>query len=200
MEEQPHGSSQGRPSPEDVRTIRAARTAVAARLLANQSTLLAFIRRRLGHAAASERDAEDVFATTLRRSDALVAANALLAELPDAALLALASAISRHAILESSRQAARTRRIRASASDLLRARVACASEGTSDAARELSPLLQETLSEGDLAVIALRLNDLDWSAIAATLGTTPAGAHRRYYRAMQALAEAARRLGDRHRP
>lgn len=205
MDEQSEQSSH-EPSPSDGvgdrdGAIDAARAAVAARLLSNQTPLLAFIRRRLGRAAASERDADDVFATTLRRSDALVAANALLAELPDSALLALASAISRRAILESGRKATRTRRIRASASEILHAKgdgVVCdgiAGGGFSgirrEAAHELETILSASLSENDLAIIALRLNDLDWSAIAATLGTTPAGAHRRYYRALQTLAKVA---------
>jgi hypothetical protein len=40
-------------------------------------------------------------------------------------------------------------------------------------------------------VIGLRLRDASWSVIAEALGTTVAGAHRRYYRAIAALAAAA---------
>jgi DNA-directed RNA polymerase specialized sigma24 family protein len=170
--------------------LHAARTSVAARLLANQPTLLAFIRRRLGHSAASERNADDVFATTLRRSDALVRANALLAELSDAALMALASTISHRAILESSRQAERARRVRASAAERSRAQDGGGKAAPRDGTPELEDALRSKLSEEDLAILVLRLDDRNWSAIAAALGTTPAGAHRRYYRALKALMAA----------
>lgn len=188
--------SQG-PSDRDARAARidddalvAARASVAARLLANQSELLAFIRRRLGQGAASERSADDVFSTMLRRSDALVRANALLADLPDAALLALASTISHRAILESSRTAARTARIRRAACSASHDQTIGPNEPREEANRVLDGLIREALSEEDLAVIVMRLSDQSWSAIAASLGTTPAGAHRRYYRALKALAAA----------
>ncbi len=42
----------------------------------------------------------------------------------------------------------------------------------------------------DLEVIGLRLRDASWSVIAEALGTTVAGAHRRYDRAIAALAAA----------
>ena len=106
----------------------AARVSVAARLIASQPELLAFIRKRLGNAAASERSAEDIFSTMLRRSDALVRANALLAELSDAALLALASTISHRAILESGREAARSQRIRRAATERSRAKAVGAAD------------------------------------------------------------------------
>lgn len=171
-------------------SVAAARASVAARLLANQPRLLASIRQRLGNAAASERSADDVFATTLRRSDALVRANALLAELPDAALLALASAISHRAILESGRQAARTRRKQDSAADLAHTRKAPAAEPLPATLPELEQVIRAALSEDDFAIIVLRLSDLGWGAVASTLGVTPAAAHRRYYRAVKSLAAA----------
>lgn len=167
--------------------ILAARKSVAARLLANQATLLAFIRQRLGHAAAGERGAEDVFATTLRRSDALVSANVVLAELSDDALMALASTISQRAIFESSRLAERARRIRNSAAERSRARDDGAETKIWSRTPELEDVIRSELSEDDLAILVLRLDDQSWVAIAAVIGTTPAGAHRRYYRALKAL-------------
>jgi DNA-directed RNA polymerase specialized sigma24 family protein len=179
--------------------LHAARASVAARLVANRPTLLSFIRRRLGVAAASERSPEDVFATTLRRSDALVRANALLSELPDAALLALAATISHRAILESGRQAERARRIRDSAAKRARARDQVAEMTSRDGASELEDAIRSRLSEDDLAILVLRLDDRSWPAIAAAIGTTPAGAHRRYYRALRALAVAGGGFGRRDR-
>lgn len=184
----PPSTSEGAEAPPGVEVARAS---VAARLLANQSRLLAFIRHRLGTAAASVRDADDVFATTLRRSDALVRADALLAGLPDSALMALASTISYRAILESSRTAARVERARASAAELARARSEASDAGARVESGEIEGILRERLSDENLAVIVLRLDGLSWSAIAATIGMTPAGAHRRFYRALRALAEAA---------
>lgn len=179
--------------------LLAARTSVAARLFANRPTLLAFIRQRLGVAAASERSPEDVFATTLRRSDALVRANALLSELPDAALLALAATISHRAILESSRQAERARRIRSSAAERARVRSGDGEATSRDGASELEDAIRSRLSEDDLAILVLRLDGRNWPAIAAAIGTTPAGAHRRYYRALRALAVAGGRIEDAER-
>ena len=170
--------------------VETARIQVAERLLANQATLLSFIRLRLGHAAAGERSAEDVFSTTLRRSDALVRANSLLAELPDAALVALASTISHRAILESSRRAARNRRVRNSAAELSRNREQSTNGERTDRIPNLDAVIRSALSEDDLAILVLRLDDRSWSAIAAVIGTTPAGVHRRYYRALKALATA----------
>lgn len=196
----PSDSPERKPiAPDHDAMIAAARASVAARLLANEHRLLAFIRQRLGTAAARERSADDVFATTLRRSDALVRANALLAQLPDAALLALASTISHRAILESSRAAARSERARESALDAAHARGHTADAATRGAhepgastdPEALDRLIRSELSEDDLAIIVLRLGDLDWTSIAAAIGTTPAGAHRRYYRALRALAQAA---------
>ncbi|MFZ9882346.1 MAG: hypothetical protein ACO3QC_13210, partial [Phycisphaerales bacterium] len=46
------------------------------------------------------------------------------------------------------------------------------------------------LSPQDLSLLELRLRGLDWPVVAEQLGTTPAGAHRRYYRVMAALAAA----------
>ncbi len=189
--ETPRRETPGEETPGDETTsIEAARAQVAARLLAHQPTLLAFIRRKLGHAAASERSAEDVFSTTLRRSDVLVRANALLADLPDSALMALAATISHRAILESSRRADRTRRIHDAAAERSRARDGTAGSTPRDGASDLPDAIRAELSEDDLAVLVLRLDDRNWSAIAAALGTTPAGAHRRYYRALKALMSA----------
>jgi hypothetical protein len=168
----------------------AARVSVAARLIASQPELLAFIRKRLGNAAASERSAEDIFSTMLRRSDALVRANALLAELSDAALLALASTISHRAILESGREAARSQRIRRAATERSRAKAGGAGDLRGQPDHGLEESIRSRLSDDDLAIIALRLSDQGWHAIAASIGTTTAGAHRRYYRALKALAAA----------
>lgn len=173
-----------------VNTLDAARASVAARLVAHQGALQAFIRQRLGATAASERNIDDVFATTLRRSDALVRANALLAELPDAKLIALAATISRNAILESRHAADRTRRMHESAMAVLRAKASPDRDILGDRSAALSESIRSKLSDDDLAVLVLRLDDRSWPAIAAALGTTPAGAHRRYYRAIQSLAEA----------
>ncbi len=168
----------------------AARVSVAARLIASQPELLAFIRKRLGNAAASERSAEDIFSTMLRRSDALVRANALLAELSDAALLALASTISHRAILESGREAARSQRIRRAATERSRAKAGGGGDLRGQPDHGLEESIRSRLSDDDLAIIALRLSDQGWHAIAASIGTTTAGAHRRYYRALKALAAA----------
>lgn len=170
--------------------VRAARASVAARLMASHPELLAFIRKRLGDAAASERSADDIFSTMLRRSDALVRANALLAELPDAALLALASTISHRAILESSREAARAQRIRRAATERSRTQGGGPEDLPGQQGHELEEAVRTRLSDDDLAIISLRLGAQSWSVIAASIGTTTAGAHRRYYRALKALAAA----------
>lgn len=181
-------ASRGAERPTDSSLVETARIQVAKRLIANQATILSFIRLRLGHAAAGERSAEDVFSTTLRRSDALVRANSLLAELPDAALMALASTISHRAILGSSRHAERARRIRDSAADRSRSVEGGAKAALRDGASEFEDEIRSKLSEDDVAILVLRLADQSWSAIAAAIGTSPAGAHRRYYRALKTLS------------
>lgn len=55
----------------------------------------------------------------------------------------------------------------------------------------LEDVIRSGLSEDDLAILVLRLDGQSWGAIAAVIGTTPAGAHRRYYRALKALKVAA---------
>ncbi len=104
--------------------------------------------------------------------------------------MALASTISHRAILESSRQAERARRVRASAAERSRAQDGGGKAAPRDGTPELEDALRSKLSEEDLAILVLRLDDRNWSAIAAALGTTPAGAHRRYYRALKALMAA----------
>jgi hypothetical protein len=168
------------------------RVRVAERLLRHRSLLVARIRRQLARVGAPANDAEDVLSTTLRRTDVLAAAGRLAQGISDEHLLALATAVARLAAHESGRRHNRDLRRLSAAEDLLRAEQSPAGAIVAAAPPiEDSESLLRSLAEEDLEILGLRLRGLDWPLIAAELGTTPAGAHRRYYRAMQRLCERA---------
>ncbi|MFZ9915948.1 MAG: hypothetical protein ACO3IB_11520, partial [Phycisphaerales bacterium] len=86
------------------------RRLVAERLLEHRDTLIARIRAQLARTRAPSARADDVFSTTLRRTDALTAAGRVLDTISDAHLLALATAIARNAVRETRREIARDAR------------------------------------------------------------------------------------------
>ena len=73
----------------------ATRAAIAARLVAIREALLARIRTQLARAGGTRLDAEEVFSTTVRRTDILAAAGRIAGSIPDEDLLALATGIAR---------------------------------------------------------------------------------------------------------
>lgn len=192
-DESPDGTPDG--TPDEIMTSSELRARVAAGLLRQRESLAARIRRQLASTGAPPAAAEDVLSTTLRRTDVLAAAGRIADDVSDRQLLALATAISMRAAFETSRRNARDRRRVEAASEVLRARPAAneprARPGDDDSweASELEAILG-TLSDVDLAILGLRIRGAGWPVVAEHLGTTPAGAHRRYYRAIQTLAEA----------
>lgn len=199
----------------------ATRAAIAARLVTIREALLARIRTQLARAGGTRLDAEEVFSTTVRRTDILAAAGRIAGSIPDEDLLALATGIARRSAFEKSRrtrrESGRAARSRDEAPDRLPLPSTgigpVAHPGVGSAGGAIGELLEElaALSGGDeraglgdtlamaarlgpddLEVIGLRLRDAPWPVVAEAIGTTVAGAHRRYYRAIAALAEAAR--------
>jgi len=165
------------------------RARVAERLLRHRALLVSRIRRQLARTGAPAGDAEDVLSTTIRRTDVLASAGRLAEGISDEHLIALATAISRFAAHEAGRRHGRDRKRLKAAEDLLRAAGPdSADPGSAGHATEETESLLRSLSGEDLEVLGLRLRGLDWPQIAAELGTTPAGVHRRYYRAMERLA------------
>ena len=203
----------------------ATRAAIAARLVAIREALLARIRTQLARAGGTRLDAEEVFSTTVRRTDILAAAGRIAGSIPDEDLLALATGIARRSAYEKSRRtrresgrAARSReaapvRDPQSSSGQEPGSLAVAKDDRVGRERAFGELLEEfaalsgsdrelgvgdalaaaaSLVPDDLEVIGLRLRDAPWPVVAEAIVTTVAGAHRRYYRAIAALAEAAR--------
>jgi hypothetical protein len=197
-----------------------AREAIASRLVAAREKLLGRIRGQLARVGGRGADAQDVFSTTVRRADVLAAAGRIAETIPDEELLALAGEIARRASFESARKGRRQRDIaerrrRAGieangTTDTTTTREfaelfgdrdrsggdssdsASSTPGSRETAADRGPLPAAAgLVPEDLEVIGLRLRDASWSVIAEALGTTVAGAHRRYYRAIAALAAAA---------
>jgi len=170
------------------------RARVAERLLRHRALLVSRIRRQLSRTGAPASDAEDVLSTTLRRTDVLASAGRLAEDISEDHLLALATAVARFAAREAGRRRARDLKRLTAAEDLLRAEDGRPSAlGPASVTGDDVDALLRLLSAEDLEVLGLRLRGLDWPQIAAELGTTPAGVHRRYYRAMQRLAETAPR-------
>jgi DNA-directed RNA polymerase specialized sigma24 family protein len=158
---------------------------LADRLLGHRGVLVARIRRYLARSGASAQQADDIFSTTVRRTDMLAAAGKLVDGLSDDSLLALASAIARNAAREAGRGAQRDQ----FASEVAEGNHKARATGTADSAdAALAQELVARLDPKDLEVIGLRLRDLDWPAIAELTGSTVAAAHRRYYRALKAVA------------
>ncbi len=155
---------------------------LADRLLGHRGVLVARIRGYLARSGAPAQQADDIFSTTVRRTDMLAAAGKLVDRLSDDSLLGLASAIARNAAREAGRGARRDRRASEAAAEGHRARAAEA-PGAAMAEELLARLDPE-----DLEVIGLRLRGLEWPAIAELSGSTVAAAQRRYYRALKAVA------------
>ena len=165
------------------------RDSIATRLLRHRQPLASRIRRQLAATGAPACALDDVLSTTFRRTDVLAAAGRIAADVSDRQLLALAGAISMRAAHELSRRQRADRRRAAAAAEVLRA-----APGPTDPAgpdrdfrRDLEAVLGQ-LSEQDLAILGLRIRGADWPLVARELRTTPAAAHRRYYRALRALA------------
>jgi len=189
------------------------RAEIADRLVAKRASLLARIRRRLDTRGVEGVDADDIFSTTLRRVDVLASTGKLVDAISDDHLIALASAVAHNATREVSRRSQRVRHALRSApqatSDASTAdeprRNSPSSE--SDPAQELAELdelsadrakserLLATLDKADFEILGLRLRGADWPVVASTLETTPAAAHRRYFRALKKLADLAADAG-----
>lgn len=163
------------------------RSDLADRLLGHREVLVSRIRRYLAGVGASTQQADDIFSTTVRRTDMLVAAGKIVARLADDDLIALSSAIARNAAREAGREARRDRRREAAAErvEQHRLREADAPLARNDA---LTEDFLARIAPEDLEVIGLKLRGVDWPAIAAELGTTVAAAQRRYYRALKSVA------------
>lgn len=164
------------------------RSDLADRLLGHREVLVSRIRRYLAGVGASTQQADDIFSTTVRRTDMLAAAGKIVDRLADDDLIALSSAIARNAAREAGRETRRDRRRESAAAERMqetRSREADARLARTD------PLAEEFLARigaEDLEVIGLKLRGADWPAIAAELGTSVAAAQRRYYRALKAVA------------
>lgn len=162
------------------------RERVASGLLQQRAKLVARIRRQLAVTGAPASAADDVFSTTVRRADSLAAAGRLLADITDSQLLALATAISYRASHEASRESKRERRRAGAAAEALQTHEPARAPVGQDP--DLDRLLRR-LTDRDLEILGLRLRGADWSVIAEQLEMTPAGAHRRFYRAMQSMSD-----------
>lgn len=167
-----------------------ARDRIAARLFAKRELLTSRIRAQLGRVGGPVGRTDDVFSTTLRRTDVLVRAGRVLESISDDGLLALATAIARNAAHEARREAVRDGRRSGAAGEVL---------GERDSANPFAPAvshddaylierIRRSICPEDLTLLELRLRGADWPVLAAQLGTTPAGAHRRFYRILSALA------------
>lgn len=189
------------------------RREVADRLVAKRASLLGRIRRRLDARGVEGVDADDIFSTTLRRVDVLASTGKLVDAISDDHLTALASAIAHNATREVSRRSQRVRHALRSASQAPSGSSAAGEprrdslSPESDPAQELAELdafsadrarserLLATLDAADFEILGLRLRGADWPVVASTLGTTPAAAHRRYFRALKKLADLAADAG-----
>ena len=164
------------------------RSDLADRLIGHREVLVARIRRYLAGAGAPTGHADDIFSTTVRRTDMLAAAGKIVEGLSDDSLLALSSAIARNAAREAGREARRERRRAEAAAEGLRAREPEAEGAVSPQGSSLTEDLLSRIDPADLAVIDLKLRGADWPAIAGELGVSAAAAQRRYHRALPAGA------------
>lgn len=189
------------------------RAEIAERLVAQRALLLSRIRRRLDARGLEGVDADDIFSTTLRRVDVLASAGKLVDAISDDQLTALASAVAHNATREAARRTHRgVNALRALAREQNDTRTSADSDPhhahpESDPAQELADLdelsadrarserLLATLDNADFEILGLRLRGADWPVVASTLGTTPAAAHRRYFRALKKLADLAADAG-----
>lgn len=174
-------TTDGAPSPDE-------RAQVAARMLAQRSVLVSRIRRQLGQRGLAPQLADDIFSTTVRRTDAMLAAGRVVGGIPDARLIALATAVSRNAVRESCRVARRQRLQLDAASEQARERDA-APEAPHEGGGEHD--IERTLARVDaraLTLLGLRLRGAAWPTIAEELGMSTVAAQRLYYRALQGLA------------
>ena len=191
----------------------ALRAEIASRMVAQRALLLTRIRRRLDARGLEGVDADDIFATTLRRVDVLASAGKLVDAISDDHLTALASAVAHNATREAARRTHRgANALRALAREHNDTRTSADGDPhhahpESDPAQELADLdelsadrarserLLATLDNADFEILGLRLRGADWPVVASTLGTTPAAAHRRYFRALKKLADLAADAG-----
>lgn len=189
------------------------RAEIAERLVAHRALLLSRIRRRLDARGLEGVDADDIFSTTLRRVDVLASAGKLVDAISDDQLTALASAVAHNATREAARRTHRgANALRALAREHNDTRTSADGDPhqahpESDSAQALADLdelsadrarserLLATLDSADIEILGLRLRGADWPVVASTLGTTPAAAHRRYFRALKKLADLAADAG-----
>jgi hypothetical protein len=189
------------------------RAEIAERLVAQRALLLSRIRRRLDARGLEGVDADDIFSTTLRRVDVLASAGKLVDAISDDQLTALASAVAHNATREAARRTHRgANALRALAREHNDTRTSADGDPhqahpESDSAQALADLdelsadrarserLLATLDNADIEILGLRLRGADWPVVASTLGTTPAAAHRRYFRALKKLADLAADAG-----
>ena len=175
-------TTDGAPSPDE-------RAQVAARMLAQRTVLVSRIRQQLGQRGLAPQLADDIFSTTIRRTDALLAAGRVVGEIPDARLVALATAVSRNAVRESCRVARRQRLQLDAASEQARGSTAAAPDASREASGEHD--IEQMLARIDaraLTLLGLRLRGGGWPTIAEELGMSTVAAQRLYYRALKGLA------------
>lgn len=175
-------TTDGAPSPDE-------RAQVAERMLAQRTVLVSRIRQQLGQRGLAPQLADDIFSTTIRRTDALLAAGRVVGEIPDARLVALATAVSRNAVRESCRVARRQRLQLDAASEQARASTAAAPDASREASGEHD--IEQMLARVDaraLTLLGLRLRGAGWPTIAEELGMSTVAAQRLYYRALKGLA------------
>jgi hypothetical protein len=191
----------------------ALRAEIASRMVAQRALLLTRIRRRLDARGLEGVDADDIFSTTLRRVDVLASAGKLVDAISDDHLTALASAVAHNATREAARRTHRgANALRVIAREQNDGRTPAdvppqVASTETDPAQELAQLdehaadrakserLLATLDNADFEILGLRLRGADWPVVASTLGTTPAAAHRRYFRALKKLADLAADAG-----
>lgn len=191
----------------------ALRAEIASRMVAQRALLLTRIRRRLDSRGLEGVDADDIFSTTLRRVDVLASAGKLVDAISDDHLTALASAVAHNATREAARRTHRgANALRVIAREQNDGRTPAdvppqVASTETDPAQELAQLdehaadrarserLLATLDNADFEILGLRLRGADWPVVASTLGTTPAAAHRRYFRALKKLADLAADAG-----
>ena len=143
------------------------RQALADRLLSARTLLLARIRQRLVRAGLTSTQAEDIFSTTLRRTDAAAVAGRIVSGIDDDQLIALATAISTNAVRE---QARRERRDRERCEGAARHAPQAADEPVlHDDADD--PFLR--LTDAEAMVVQLRLRGAGWSRGSAWAGSMP---------------------------
>lgn len=172
-------------TPGDAAADPALRAQVAARMLAQRTVLVSRIRRQLYQRGLAPQLADDIFSTTVRRTDALLAAGRLIGEIPDTRLIGLATAIARNAVRESSR-AARRDQLKLDASSE-QARSGDPAPAVPDGDRDIERLLAR-IDARALALLGLRLRGAGWPTIASELDMSIVAAQRLYYRALKRLA------------